>query len=80
MRPGDFHFLHGAHRPEAGAARPRAFLDRLEPAILAKPSRGEAARPNPEDAPASVHLERIRALRAAGQATRAHRAWETADA
>lgn len=54
-----------ADRVEAEAARARALLDRLEGAILAKAFRGELVPQDPNDEPASVLLDRIRAERAA---------------
>lgn len=54
-----------ADRLEAEAARARALLDRLETAILAKAFRGELVPQDPNDEPASVLLDRIRAGRAA---------------
>jgi len=54
-----------ADRLEAEAARARALLDRLESAILAKAFRGELVPQDPNDEPASVLLDRIRAERAA---------------
>jgi type I restriction enzyme S subunit len=51
-------------RLEAGAARARALLDRLEAAILAKAFKGELVPQDPNDEPASVLLDRIRAQRA----------------
>lgn len=54
-----------ANRLEAEAARARALLDRLESAILAKAFRGELVPQDPNDEPASVLLDRIRAERAA---------------
>jgi type I restriction enzyme S subunit len=54
-----------AHRLEAEAARARALIDRLESAILAKAFRGELVPQDPNDEPASVLLDRIRAQRAA---------------
>ncbi|BCH33272.1 type-1 restriction enzyme EcoKI specificity protein [Mesorhizobium sp. L-8-10] len=54
-----------ADRLEAEASRARALLDRLESAILAKAFRGELVPQHPNDEPASVLLERIRAARAA---------------
>jgi type I restriction enzyme S subunit len=42
-----------------------ALLDRLDQAILAKAFRGELVLQDPNDEPASVLLERIRASRAA---------------
>jgi type I restriction enzyme S subunit len=60
-----------ADRLEAEAARARKLLDRLESAILAKAFRGELVPQDPNDEPASVLLERIRAERAAApKATR----------
>jgi len=53
------------HCLEAEAARARALLDRLESAILAKAFRGELVLQDPNDEPASVLLDRIRAERAA---------------
>lgn len=54
-----------ADRLEAEALRARKLLDRLEAAILAKAFRGELVHQDPNDEPASVLLERIRASRAA---------------
>jgi type I restriction enzyme S subunit len=54
-----------ADRLEAEAARARALIDRLESAILARAFRGELVPQDPEDEPASVLLDRIRAERAA---------------
>lgn len=54
-----------ADRLEAEAARARKLLDRLESAILAKAFRGELMPQDPNDEPASVLLERIRAERSA---------------
>lgn len=54
-----------ADRLESEAARARALLDRLEAAILAKAFRGELVPQDPNDEPASVLLDRIRAERAA---------------
>ncbi|TPG13540.1 restriction endonuclease subunit S [Sphingomonas oligophenolica] len=53
-----------ADRLEAEAARARALIDRLEAAILAKAFRGELVPQDPNDEPASVLLDRIRAERA----------------
>lgn len=50
---------------EAARARARALLDRLESAILAKAFRGELVPQDPNDEPASLLLDRIRAERAA---------------
>jgi type I restriction enzyme S subunit len=52
-----------ADRLEAEAARARALLDRLEAAILTKAFRGELVPQDPNDEPATVLLERIRAQR-----------------
>lgn len=52
-----------ADRLETEAARAHALLDRLESAILAKAFRGELVSQDPNDEPASVLLERIRAQR-----------------
>jgi type I restriction enzyme S subunit len=52
-------------RLEAEATRARALLDRLESAILAKAFRGELVPQDPNDEPASVLLDRIRAQRIA---------------
>lgn len=54
-----------AKRLEAEAVRARKLLDRLEAAILAKAFRGELVPQDPNDEPASVLLDRIRAQRAA---------------
>ena len=54
-----------ADRLEAEAARARALVDRLESAILAKAFRGELVPQDPNDEPAQVLLDRIRAERAA---------------
>jgi len=53
-----------ADRLETEAARARKLFDRLEAAILAKAFRGELVPQDPNDEPASVLLERIRAERA----------------
>jgi type I restriction enzyme, S subunit len=53
------------NRVDAEAMRARALLERLESAILAKAFRGELVPQDPNDEPASVLLERIRAQRAA---------------
>ena len=53
-----------AGRLEAEAARALKLLARLEAAILAKAFRGELVPQNPDDEPASVLLDRIRAERA----------------
>jgi type I restriction enzyme S subunit len=52
-----------ADRLEAEATRARALLDRLEAAILAKAFRGDLVSQEPNDEPASVRLDRIRATR-----------------
>lgn len=57
--------LARADRLEAEAKRALALIDRLETAILAKAFRGELVPQDPNDEPASVLLERIRARRAA---------------
>ncbi|MBN9479206.1 MAG: restriction endonuclease subunit S [Bordetella sp.] len=54
-----------ADRLEAEANKALALIDRLETAILAKAFRGELVPQDPNDEPASVLLERIRARRAA---------------
>lgn len=54
-----------ADRLEAEAARARVLIDRLESAILTKAFRGELVPQDPNDEPASVLLDRIRAERAA---------------
>lgn len=54
-----------ADRLEAEVVRARALLDRLESAILAKAFKGELVPQDPNDEPASVLLERIRAQRSA---------------
>jgi len=57
--------LARADRVGAEAAAAGALLDRLEAAILAKAFRGELVPQDPDDEPASVLLNRIRAERAA---------------
>lgn len=70
-----------ADRLEAEAARARKLIDRLEAAILAKAFRGELVPQDPDDEPASVLLERIRATRAAApKPKRGRRAKEATDA
>lgn len=59
-----------AERMEAEATRARALIDRLEAAILAKAFRGELVPQDPNDEPASVLLDRIRAQRAAAPSRR----------
>ncbi|WP_292083489.1 MULTISPECIES: restriction endonuclease subunit S [unclassified Brevundimonas] len=54
-----------ADRVEAEARKALALIDRLETAILARAFRGELVPQDPNDEPASVLLERIRARRAA---------------
>lgn len=54
-----------ADRLETEAARARVLLDRLEAAILARAFRGQLVPQDPNDEPASVLLDRIRAERAA---------------
>ncbi len=67
--------LARADRLEAEAARARALIDRIESAILAKAFRGELVPQDPNDEPASVLLDRIRAERAAApKAKRGRRA------
>lgn len=63
---------------EVEAARARALLDRLESAILAKAFRGELLPQDPNDEPANVLLERIRAERAAPAKRRGRAAKATA--
>lgn len=58
-----------ADRLEAEAARARALLERLVAAILTKAFKGELVPQDPNDEPASVLLERIRAQRAAAAPT-----------
>jgi type I restriction enzyme S subunit len=55
--------LARADRLEAEAARARSLLDRIESAILAKAFKGELVSQDPNDEPASVVLDRIRAKR-----------------
>ncbi len=57
-----------ADRLEARYAAARAQVERLTPALLAKAFRGELVPQDPDDEPASVLLERIRAARAAAPA------------
>lgn len=54
-----------ADRLEARYTAARAQLDRLTPALLAKAFRGELVPQDPDDEPAAVLLERIRAARVA---------------
>lgn len=67
-----------ADRLEAEAARARALLDRLESAILAKAFRGELVPQDPDDEPARVLLDRMRAERAAAPAKPRRRAAKAA--
>lgn len=70
-----------ADRLEAEAGRARALLDRLEAAILARAFRGELVPQDPNDEPASVLPDRIRARRAeAPKARRGRRTKEDAAA
>lgn len=57
-----------ADRLETRYVAARAQVERLTPALLAKAFRGELVPQNPNDEPASVLLERIRAARAAAPA------------
>ena len=54
-----------ADRREARYNTARAQVERLTPALLAKAFRGELVPQDPNDEPASVSPERIRAMRAA---------------
>ncbi|MCP2214917.1 restriction endonuclease subunit S [Bradyrhizobium elkanii] len=56
-------FAHIGHL-EAEAAHARALLDRLEAAILTKAFKGGLVQQDPNDEPASVLLERVKAARA----------------
>lgn len=62
-----------ADRMEAEAARARALIDRLEAAILGRAFRGELVPQDPNDEPASVLLDRIRAQRAAAPKSKRRR-------
>lgn len=66
-----------ADRLEAEAARARALLDRLKAAILAKAFRGELVPQDPNDEPASMLLDRIRAECAAAPKPKRGRARKT---
>jgi type I restriction enzyme, S subunit len=68
-----------ADRLEAEATRARTLLDRLESAVLGKAFRGELVPQDPNDEPASVLLERIRARRAAAPTPKRHRWGSNAD-
>ncbi len=57
-----------ADRLETRYAAARAQVERLTPALLAKAFRGELVPQDPNDEPASMLLERIRAARAAAPA------------
>jgi type I restriction enzyme S subunit len=63
-----------AHELEVKLTTARKIIDRLTPALLAKAFRGELVPQDPNDEPASVLLERIRAARqveaAAGKPSR----------
>lgn len=56
-----------ADRLEARYTASRAQVERLTPALLAKAFRGELVPQDPNDEPACVLLERIRAVRAASE-------------
>lgn len=62
-----------ADRLEAEVARARALLDRLESAVLAKAFKGELVPQDPNDEPARVLLDRIRAQRASVPGTKGKR-------
>ena len=59
-----------ADQLEARLTTARKLVDRLTPALLAKAFRGELVPQDPNDEPASVLLERIRAARQAEAATK----------
>lgn len=59
-----------ADRLEARYLTARKQVDQLTPSLLAKAFRGELVEQNPNDEPASVLLERIKAERAKSVATR----------
>ncbi|MFN0119817.1 MAG: hypothetical protein ACKV2V_04880 [Blastocatellia bacterium] len=69
-----------ADRLDARYQQARAEVDRLTPALLAKAFRGELVPQDPNDEPATVLLERIRAAREAGDDTRPRRAARAAAA
>ena len=66
--------LARADRMNAEAARARALIDGLEAAILGRAFRGELVPQDPNDEPASVLLDRIRAQRAAAPKAKRGRA------
>ncbi|MCX5955690.1 MAG: restriction endonuclease subunit S [Cyanobacteria bacterium] len=63
------HLFTLADQLEARLTAARKVVDRLTPALLAKAFRGELVPQDPNDEPASVLLERIRAARQAEAAT-----------
>lgn len=65
-------FAH-ADRLEAEASRVRVLLDRLEASIFTKAFSGELMPQDPNDEPASVLLDRIRAQRASTPKTKGRR-------
>ncbi|MCP4600305.1 MAG: hypothetical protein GY847_07195 [Proteobacteria bacterium] len=67
VRMVDLHFL-GAAESHGAATVMKELLTRLNQSILAKAFRGKLVPQDPNDEPASVLLERIRAERAAGEA------------
>jgi type I restriction enzyme S subunit len=58
-----------ADRLEARYTAARAQVERLTPALLAKAFRGDLVPQDPNDEPASVLLERIRATRVVSEGT-----------
>lgn len=62
------------HSLSPSATRPRAQVESLTPALLAKAFRGELVPQDRNDEPASVLLERIQAERAAGEEQKARKA------
>lgn len=62
-----------ADRLEARYHTARSRLDRLTPALLAKAFRGQLVPQNPDDEPAAVLLERVRAGKAGEASTRKKR-------